>query len=81
MFTVSLSGPQLALELLGGLLQRAGVGAGRQVLPAAVAHDERAVGALAVVDALGDRQRRMQDRAGGDPGEDALVVDQVAGAA
>ena len=41
------SGPELALEPLGGLLQRAGVGTGRQVLPAAVADDEHHVGPLA----------------------------------
>ncbi len=39
------SRPELALEGRLGLLEGAGVGAGRQVLPAAVAHDERDVGA------------------------------------
>src|SRR5690349_10205941 len=73
------SGPELALEPLLGLLDRALVGTGGEVLPAAVAHHERDVGPLPRLDALGRlSQRRMQDRAGGDPGEDAFGFEQLA---
>ena len=55
------------------------VGAGGEVLPAAVADDERDVGALPRLDRLGRlAQRRVQDRAGGDAGEDALLLEQLA---
>src|SRR3954451_13106226 len=76
------SGPELALEPLGGLLQRARVGAGREALPAAVTDDERDVGALVALarDPVGDRQGGVQDRAGRDSGEDALMLDEFAGA-
>src|SRR3954471_15425103 len=70
---VSGSGPELALELRGRLLERARVGAGGQVLPPAVADDEADVGPPARRDLLvGDAARRVQDRAGRDAGEDAL---------
>ena len=51
------SGPELALEPLLGLVDGALVGAGGQVLPAAVADDERDVGALAGLDRLGGLRR------------------------
>src|SRR4051794_36552623 len=72
------SGPELALEAILGLVDRALVGAGGQVLPAAVRDHERDVGGLALADALGRlAERRVQDRAGRDAGEDALVVEQL----
>src|SRR5687767_5214135 len=75
------SGPELTLERGGGLLERAGVGAGREILPAAVSHDEDDVGVPAGRDLLvGDAQRRMQDRARRDAGEDALALHQLPGA-
>ena len=55
------------------------VGAGGEVLPAAVADDEGDVGALARLDRLGGlAERGVQDRAGGDAGEDALELEQLA---
>ena len=51
------SGPELALEAVLGLVEGALVGAGRQVLPAAVAHDERDVGRPAGLDRLAPRRR------------------------
>src|SRR3954451_4619979 len=75
------SGPELALQLGGRLLERARVGAGGQVLPPAVADDEADVGPPARRDLLvGDAERGVQDRAGRDTGEDALALDQLPGA-
>src|SRR3954451_16319153 len=75
------SGPELALQCGGRLLQRARVGAGGEVLPAAVADDEADVGPPAGGQFLvGDAQRGVQDRAGRDAGEDALALHQLAGA-
>src|SRR5438046_459614 len=66
------SGPELAFQHRGGLLERAGIGPGGQVLPATVGDDEHDVGAPAGGDLLvGDAERRVQDRAGRDAGEDA----------
>ena len=74
-------GPELALERGGRLVERAGVGAGGEVLPATVADDEDDVGPAAGRDLLvGDPERGVQDRAGRDPGEDALALHQLAGA-
>src|SRR3712207_7682407 len=68
------SRPELALERGRRLLQRARVGTGGQVLPATVADDEDDVGPATGGDLLvGDAQRRVQDRAGRDAGEDALL--------
>src|SRR4051794_7092538 len=75
------SGPELALQGGGGLLESARVGAGREVLPAAVADDEADVGPPPRRDLLvGDAERRVQDRAGRDAGEDALALHQLTGA-
>src|SRR5688500_6969609 len=66
-------GPELALEPVLGLVDGALVGAGREVLPATVAHDERDVGAFPRLGRLGGlAQRGVQDRAGRDAGEDAF---------
>src|SRR5690606_16679412 len=76
------SGPELALEAGLRLLQGAAVGAGRQVLPAAVGDDEDDVGPLARLDRLPRHpQRRVQRAAGRDAREDALLLQQLAGAA
>ena len=76
------AGPELAFELLLGFVQRATVGAGRQVLPAAVRHDHRDVGPLPRVGGLGaHRLRGVQRAASRDPGEDALGVQQCPGRA
>src|SRR3954453_5723225 len=73
------SGPELALEVVLRLVERAFVGAGREVLPAAVADDERDVRAVTGLDRLGrDAERRVQDRAGGDAREDAFRRPQLA---
>src|SRR3954468_6747739 len=62
------SGPELALQRGGGLLQGAAVGAGGEVFPAAVAHDEHDVGVPAGGDLLvGDAERSVQDGARRDP--------------
>src|SRR4051794_30213079 len=72
------SGPELALEPLGRLVERAGVRTGRQVLPARVADHERDVCALARLDrTVGLRERGVQDRAGGDADEQPLLVDEL----
>src|SRR3954462_4588104 len=74
------AGPELALEGLLGLLERAGGGAGREVLPAAVRDHEGDVGPLTVTHGLHRLAHRgVQDRAGGDAGEDALLLDQLTG--
>ena len=74
------SGPELALEALLGLVDGALVGAGGEVLPAAVGRPRtrcrpapRALTALAAW-----AERGVQDRAGGDAGEDALELEQLA---
>src|SRR3954468_19061772 len=69
------SGPELALEPRTRFLEGARVGPGGQVLPPAVGDDEADVGPPAGGDLLvGDAQRRVQDRAGRDAGEDALAL-------
>ena len=63
------SGPQLAFETLLGLVDRALVGAGREVLPTAVGDHKNDVGCLALAQTLRClSQRCVQDRAGGDAG-------------
>src|SRR4051812_11354749 len=75
------SGPELALERGRRILQRTAVGAGREVLPAAVADDEADVGVATGGDLLvGDTERGVQDRAGRDAREDAFALHQLAGA-
>src|SRR4030095_7753786 len=64
------------LDALGDLVQVVGPGAGRQVLPPAVADDEHA---HALVDALGDPDGAGEGGAGRDPGEDPALVGQAAG--
>src|SRR6476469_4528707 len=72
-------GPELAVEAVLGLVDGALVGAGREVLPAAVADDEGDVGGLPRLDRLGGlAERGVEDRAGGDAGEDALELEQLA---
>src|SRR4051794_20080462 len=67
------SGPELAVEAFLGLVDRALVGAGGEVLPAAVAHHERDLCRFSRFDRLrGLGERGMQDRAGRDAGEDAF---------
>src|SRR5438270_4878893 len=76
------SSPELAFEPRRRLVETAAVRTGREVLPAAVRDDERDVGSLARPDrAVGLAERRMQDRAGGDPREDSLVLDELSGTA
>src|SRR4051794_2128473 len=71
--------PELTLEGLLGLVDRALVGAGGQVLPAAVGHHERDVGALARPHRLGGLgEGGMEDGARRDAGEDPLAVEQLA---
>ena len=74
--------PELALQRLDRFLRRRRrVDARRQVLPAAVGHDEHDVRALARLDGLvADADRRVQGRAGGDAREDALLLEEFAGA-
>src|SRR5919107_5143714 len=73
-----LSGPELTFQCRGGLVERARVGAGREVLPAAVAHDEGDVGLASGRHLLvGDAERSVQDGTGRDAGEDALALDQL----
>src|SRR4051794_922229 len=75
----SVLGPQLAFEALGCFFEGSAVGAGRQVLPAAIGDDERDVGPLPRLHrALGLPESGMQDRAGGDAREDALRLDELA---
>ena len=76
------SGPELALQGLDGFLCRGrGVDAGREVLPAAVGDDEDDVRALARLDGLAaDADRGVQCGAGGDAREDALLLEELAGA-
>src|SRR6476661_4889452 len=72
------SGPELALEAVLRLVDGALVGPGGEVLPATVADDEGDVGTLARLDGLGRlAERRVQDRPGGDAGEDALLLEQL----
>src|SRR5262245_52057392 len=72
------SGPELTLEPILGLVDGALVGPGGKVLPAAIGHHERDVGALAGLDRLRRlRERGVQDRAGRDSGEDALELEQL----
>src|SRR4051812_34079373 len=72
------SGPELALEVGLGLVQRACVGAGREVLPSRITDHQRHVGATTFLRSLGRHaERGMQDRTGRDAGEDALVVEQL----
>src|SRR5688500_6377986 len=76
------SGPELSVEPVLGLVDGAFVGAGREVLPATVAHHEGDVGALAGLDGLGRlAERGVEDGAGGDAGEDALELEQLTHAA
>src|SRR4029453_4095738 len=76
---LSPSCPQLALEPVYGLVERPGVGAGRQIFPASIGDDEADVRTLPGGDApFGDTQRRMEDGTSGDPREDALLVEQLA---
>jgi hypothetical protein len=71
--------PELTFEGLLGLVDGALVGAGGEVLPAAVRHDERDVRRLPRVDSPGGLgQRGVQDGAGRDAGEDALELEQLA---
>src|SRR4051794_36855938 len=73
--------PELALQGGRRLVQGAGVGAGGEVLPAAVADDEADVRVPAGRDLLvGDAERGVQDRAGRDAGEDAFALHQLTGA-
>ncbi|MGH3932644.1 MAG: PLP-dependent cysteine synthase family protein, partial [Pseudonocardiaceae bacterium] len=70
----------LAVETILGVVEGAFVGAGREILPAAVGDDERDVGPYARAHRLGRHaQRRVEDRAGGDAREDALGLQQLAG--
>ena len=55
-FMQRVSGPELALQRGGGLLERARVGAGGEVLPAPVGDDERDIG----VPAGGDLRLRAE---------------------
>src|SRR6478735_790965 len=73
------SGPDLGVqEVLAGV-QVGGVGAGREILGAAVADDQHDVGSLPGLDRLrGLSERGMHDRPAGQSGEDALPVEQLA---
>src|SRR3954453_9550449 len=71
-------GPELALECGLGFVDRSGVGAGGEGLPAAVRLDQHDVGVRAVAcGAFGLGNRVMQDRARGDAGEDAFLLDEL----
>src|SRR5690606_4909916 len=75
------SRPQLAFEPALGLLEGAVVGAGGQVFPAAVGDHEGDVGASARLQRLAaDADRGVQDGAGAEAREDALLGDQLPGA-
>src|SRR6056297_1729833 len=75
-------GPKLALERGFGFLEGALVGTGGQVLPPAIAHDERDIRTLpGLLRLRRHTQRRVHNRTGGDPGEDALLVEQFTGPA
>src|SRR3954454_835236 len=67
--------PDGRLEVLD-LVDRERVDAAREVLPAVVGDDEHDV---ALVELACDAHRDARDRAAGDPGEDALLVEQSAG--
>src|SRR4051794_15648678 len=71
------SGPELALEPVLGLIDRALVGTGGEVLPTTVADHEGYVGLLPCLERLrGLGQSSVQDRPGGDSGEDAFELEQ-----
>src|SRR3954452_6760912 len=71
------SGPELAGQRGVVGVERAVVDASGQVFPAAVGDHERDVRRLALA---GHGQGRVQRRAGGQAGEEALDLDQFAGA-
>src|SRR6478735_7317163 len=72
------SRPELTLEAVLRLVDGALVGAGGEVLPAAVADHEGDVGTLAGLDRLGClAEGCVQDRPGGDAREDALLLEQL----
>src|SRR4051812_4998929 len=71
-------GPELALECGLGFVDRSGVGAGGEVLPAAVRLDQHDLGLRTVAcGAFGLSNRGMQDRARRYPGEDAFLLDEL----
>src|SRR5436305_23892 len=72
--------PELSLEPLRGFVERAVICACTQVFPAAICDDEGDVGCFVRFHrAACFAQRRVQDRTGRDAGEDALLLDQLAG--
>src|SRR5699024_3457155 len=74
------SGPELPVEFLRGLVQRAAVGARGKILPSRVGDHESDIGAFpAPTGTLGHRQRGVQHGPGRDTGEDSLVLQQLPG--
>src|SRR4051794_37628831 len=72
--------PELPPDRFCRLLQRPGVGTGGEVLPAAVGDHERDVRTLPVArSAAGLCESGVEDRARRDAGEDAFLLDQLAG--
>src|SRR6266571_1566284 len=70
-----ISPPHRGVEVLH-LVHRQRVDAAGEVLPAVVGHDEDDV---ALVELAGDPHRHRRDGPGRNAGEDALVVEQLAG--
>src|SRR5262245_52645734 len=72
------SGPELTLESRFSFVDRAFVGTGRHVLPAAVGDAEGDLRRSARLHTAGClRQSRMQDGSGRDPREDALFLEEL----